>query len=75
MEPARAARETLATVRAQDGVRLQLIVVDDASTDGTAEWLRPRLDPATEQLIVLATNTRKAGAVNAGLAVAEARRC
>ena len=64
--------ETLATVRAQDGVRLQLIVVDDASTDGTAEWLAPRLDAATERLIVLAQNARKVGAVNAGIAAADA---
>src|SRR5258707_12216513 len=35
----------IASVLAQDGVRFELIVVDDASRDGTADYLATLCDP------------------------------
>lgn len=55
----------LAALQAQTYRHCRVIVVDDASTDGTAEWVgrdRPQID-----LIVLPRNSGLVTAVNAGL--------
>ncbi len=64
---ARWIRETLASVRAQTGVSLQVIVVDDGSTDATAEIVA-REFPRVE--LVQTTNQGASAARNRGLAAA-----
>ena len=58
----------LAALQAQTHPALEIIVVDNASTDGSAAWLR-REHPAV-RLLVLASNQGFAGACNAGIRVA-----
>lgn len=55
-------KKAVASVRAQDWP-VQLVVVDDGSDDGTAEWLEQQSDI----LAVIQQNTGKPGALAAGL--------
>jgi len=58
--------ETLASVLAERTVPLQVIVVDDASSDGTAAWLANQQDPRVEHQ-VLSPGRGGSGARNVGL--------
>jgi len=72
--PAHNAAATIAraleSVRAQAYAPLEVIVVDDASTDGTADAVRARSDRAV-RLIVHETNRGPAAARNTGIFAAE----
>src|SRR5689334_18907936 len=61
--------ETIASVQAQRGVNVELIVVDDASTDDTWEWLtrQKNLVPIRQE-----KNARESQARNTGFAAATA---
>jgi glycosyltransferase involved in cell wall biosynthesis len=61
----------VASVLAQEGARFELIVVDDASTDGTRGWLATLADPRI-RLIQAERNLGPSGARNLGLAAARA---
>src|SRR5258706_14129808 len=52
----------IASVLAQDGVRFELIVVDDASRDGTADYLATLCDPRVRAI----TAERNGGPGSAG---------
>src|SRR4051794_30898827 len=57
------------------GDSFEVIVVDDASTDGTAEFVEQWTGKATEvKLLRLRRNVGKGGAVRAGMAVASGAR-
>ena len=62
--------DCLTAVAAQRGVRLETILVDNASTDGTAEYVRQRYPSV--RLLSLTQNRGFAGGNNAGVAVARA---
>jgi glycosyltransferase involved in cell wall biosynthesis len=61
----------IASVLAQEGVRFELIVVDDASTDGTRAYLATLGDPRI-RVILSERNLGPSGARNLGLAAARA---
>jgi glycosyltransferase involved in cell wall biosynthesis len=61
----------IASVLAQDGPRFELIVVDDASTDGTRAYLKTLTDPRV-RVIAAPHNLGPAGARNLGLEAARA---
>ena len=63
--------EAIRSVLGQEGVDLELVIVDDASTDGTPEILRRReaSDPRV-RVLQLRENLGASDALNAGLAVA-----
>ena len=61
----------IASVLAQDGARFELIVVDDASTDGTRAYLASLADPRI-RVIHAERNRGPSGARNLGLAAAQA---
>jgi glycosyltransferase involved in cell wall biosynthesis len=61
----------IASVLAQDGVRFELIVVDDASRDGTQAYLATLDDPRI-RVIAAACNAGPSAARNLGLAAARA---
>ena len=61
----------IASVLAQDGVRFELIVVDDASGDGTADYLSTLRDPRI-RTITAACNSGPSAARNLGLEAARA---
>ncbi len=61
----------IASVLAQDGARFELIVVDDASTDGTPAYLAGLADPRI-RVIRAERNLGPSGARNLGLAAARA---
>jgi glycosyltransferase involved in cell wall biosynthesis len=65
--------EAIASVRAQDGVTLELVVADDASGDDTAAWLHAELDGPGEHAVVLAEHAGRGPAANAALARATGR--
>lgn len=65
-------KECLASVRGQEAVRTQIIVVDDHSSDGTREWLSSLAESSLTR-ICLESNRRQSSARNRGLAVAVAR--
>jgi glycosyltransferase involved in cell wall biosynthesis len=59
----------LASVRAQEWPRLEVIVIDDGSTDGTAELLAP-MSARGELVFLQRSNTGPAAARNAGIRAA-----
>jgi glycosyltransferase involved in cell wall biosynthesis len=59
----------IASVLAQDGARFELIVVDDASTDGTPAYLATLADPRI-RVLRAERNLGPSGARNRGLAAA-----
>jgi glycosyltransferase involved in cell wall biosynthesis len=59
----------IASVLAQEGARFELIVVDDASTDGTAAYLATLADPRI-RTVRAERNLGPSGARNRGLAAA-----
>src|SRR5215470_1996135 len=61
----------IASVLAQDGVRIELIVVDDASRDGTADYLAT-LSDSRIRTIAVERNGGPSAARNLGLKVARA---
>jgi glycosyltransferase involved in cell wall biosynthesis len=61
----------IASVLAQDGVRFELIVVDDASRDGTADYLATLCDPRI-RVIAAERNGGPSAARNLGLKAARA---
>jgi len=61
----------IASALAQEGARLELIVVDDASTDGTPAYLASLTDPRI-RIIRAERNLGPGGARNLGLAAARA---
>jgi glycosyltransferase involved in cell wall biosynthesis len=61
----------IASVLAQDGVRFELIVVDDASRDGTSAYLATLADPRI-RVIVTERNGGPSAARNLGLKAARA---
>lgn len=61
----------IASVLAQEGARFELIVVDDASHDGTAEFLASLIDPRI-RIIVAQRNGGPSAARNLGLTTARA---
>lgn len=64
-------KECLATVRGQEAMRTQIVVVDDHSSDGTWEWLASVEDSSLTR-IRLESNQRQSAARNRGLAIAAA---
>jgi glycosyltransferase involved in cell wall biosynthesis len=61
----------IASVLAQDGVEFELIIVDDASTDGTRDYLATLADPRV-RIVTVQSNLGPSGARNRGLAAARA---
>ena len=64
-------RRAIASVLAQDGARFELIVVDDASTDGTRDYLATLADPRV-RVVLAERNLGPSGARNLGLNAASA---
>jgi hypothetical protein len=64
-------REAVASVRAQDMPAWELLVVDDASSDGSAAWVESLADSRV-RAIRLATHLERSAARNRGLAEATA---
>lgn len=61
----------LASVRAQDGVGVEVIVIDDASKDNTAEVVRAEIRPGENiSLLQLPANSGASAARNAGIRLA-----
>jgi len=67
---ARTLATSLASVLAEEGVDLEVVVVDDGSTDGTAPMLAARADPRVR--VVSRPHAGIAAARNAGIGVARA---
>ena len=57
------------SVRAQQDVAFEIVIVDDASTDGTVAWLRTLDDPRVK-VICLPTPSERSAARNIGMAEA-----
>src|SRR5262249_23400262 len=61
----------IASVFAQDGVDFELIIVDDASTDSTRDYLATLADPRV-RIVTVQSNLGPSGARNRGLAATRA---
>ena len=61
--------QAVASVLAQQGPELELIIVDDASTDGSARWLKNLEDPRVK-LVLHRENRQKCRSVNEAYALA-----
>ena len=57
-------------VRASTIEELELIIVDDGSSDGTAELLRGKIAPLADKIIYQPRNSGKGAALRAGIAAA-----
>src|ERR1051326_5558764 len=55
-------------VRAAEIGELEIIVVDDASTDGTRDALKERVSAVADKIIYQPSNMRKGAALRAGFA-------
>ena len=62
--------QILRAARASSLQDCEIIVVDDASTDGTVEVLRDKIGPLADQVIYRSLNEGKGAALRAGLAAA-----
>jgi GT2 family glycosyltransferase len=62
-------KECVASVLRENRPTRELIVVDDASTDGTAEWLRAQSDPRL-RVIILESHSERCAARNAAMDIA-----
>jgi glycosyltransferase involved in cell wall biosynthesis len=63
----------LASVRAQEGVGIEVIVIDDASLDGTADAVRAAIRPGENiTLLQMPVNSGVSAARNAGIRLARA---
>ncbi len=65
--------ECLASVQSQTGVSLQIVCVDDGSTDGSTEILAQAATADPRVLVITQTNAGLSAARNAGLAAASGR--
>jgi glycosyltransferase involved in cell wall biosynthesis len=65
--------DAVESVRAQDDVEWELVVVDDGSRDGTADWLRRELRAPRERAVIEPANVGRPAAANDGLAAAGGR--
>jgi glycosyltransferase involved in cell wall biosynthesis len=63
--------ETLVeTVRSSDVAELEIVLVDDGSTDGTREVLREKVEPKVERVLYHERNRGKGAALRTGFAAA-----
>ncbi len=62
--------QIVAAVRAAPVGQIELIVVDDASTDGTTTILKERIEPFTDKVIYHRINRGKGAALRSGFAAA-----
>src|SRR2546423_6061109 len=62
--------QIVTAVRAADVEEIEIIVVDDASTDGTQQLLKEKIAPLANKIIYQPLNRGKGAALRAGFAAA-----